>query len=175
MLRQVKVQWLGNCHKVIRKRSRDLYSLLLFFVKILSVVGGLIGSANASKTGLLSDTVYRRRLQYFTVSNDLVVVVAKLNYKYGGVYIHGFNGGTGELFNFAVMMKGEGTNAYIVGELGSSSHPIKVYRDDDNNIYIEGETGADCQGWIEVSDRSDNNIEVQNVTLPSSAIRLLPQ
>ena len=117
----------------------------------------------------------RRRLQYFTVSNDLVVVVAKLNYKYGGVYIHGFNGGTGELFNFAVMMKGEGTNAYIVGELGSSSHPIKVYRDDDNNIYIEGETGADCQGWIEVSDRSDNNIEVQNVTLPSSAIRLLPQ
>ena len=50
-------------------------------------MGGLIGSANASKTGLLSDTVYRRRLQYFTVSNDLVVVVAKLNYKYGTLLV----------------------------------------------------------------------------------------
>lgn len=139
------------------------------------VVGGLIGNGNASKTGLLSDTVYRRRLQYFSVSKDSVMLIGKISSKYSGIYIHGFNSGTAELFNFAVMIKEEGTYAFLVGELGSSSHPIKVYRDDDNNIYIEGETGADCQGWIEVSDRSDNNIEVQNVTLPSSAIRLLPQ
>ena len=138
-------------------------------------MGGLIGNSNASKTGLLSDSIYRRRLQYFTVSKDSVVLIGKISYKYAGIYIHGFNGGTGELFNFAVMMKEEGTYAFLVGELGSSSHPIKVYRDDDNNIYIEGETGSDCQGWIEVSDRTDNNIEVQSVMLPSSAIRLYPQ
>lgn len=67
---------------------------------------------------------------------------------------------------------GEPLSPFVVGTPGNLDNSIKIYKDPENNIYLKAITGADCKGWLEISDTTDNDIIIQYVELPLSATQL---
>ena len=123
-------------------------------------MGELIGIATASKDGLLSAKMYRRSMQVNKFSNGIIYKVANLSSgKYTGFIFDGCDTVTGNIVHFAVS-RGEGLPVCK----GVSIEGLKIYHDNDYNIYIVAAFGS-----------SVNGILIGNDILEVSIVSELPQ
>lgn len=136
----------------------------------ISVVGGLIGNVTAAKDGLMNAGDYRGRMQYLSLSLDIVMKVA--NFKdanaYSGFLFSGFSTVNGEIILFSIytdstkIPKMNGNNPSIYG--------IRVYYDNDFNIYFKCKTGTSVKGFI--NGKENYVLEVTKTTLPSDVTEI---
>lgn len=129
MLRQARAQWLGNCHKVIQKRSRDLYSLLLFFVKILSVVEGLLPTATLKENGLMSFKDKQTTFKSMPTSGGGLTHIAQVeqNNRYGAaIYVIPNNENLSGLFLLKAGNNSSGINPTLIRIYGGKMNG-KIY------------------------------------------------
>ena len=97
---------------------------------LAQVVAGLIGTASASKSGLLSNIDFKRCMQYCQLSTDKIFKIGQL-VTYKGIWIQGIETVDCITINILISLKSS-------GQIITANKPsyIELKADIENNIYI---------------------------------------
>ena len=131
---------------------------------------GLIGTATANHTGLISNIDYTNKLQVVAGSNNDTFRIARLDRDYLGFFVIGCSTSDGSIQSFSVFRKNSGDIILV----GNKSYLINIYKDSNNNIYCKFATGIEALLLLIGAERSQTLIPKERASLPSDSEELLP-
>lgn len=127
----------------------------------------LIGTATPDKNGLLSSDIFKKQMQYISISNNAVRKIANFKSLYfPGFIFLGVSTTDGNIIQISVSKNGN--NISTIKMKGVKIPGLILYYDNDENIYMQCKIGSDVKGIF----FGASMISITNSSIPSEAVEL---